>query len=355
MEKKEVNSQLVQFLFFVLAVILFFRIVEPLITIFLTSVLLTYLAYPMYIFIRRGIRNQFTSIILTIGLALLILLLPFSYLSYMIGQESYQFYQLVSSNLEEGKLVQFSCVNDDGALCRTMNRIDRLTAQKFSRIGMEDYLRKVLDFLIGVTGGYLVKIPQAILGTGMTLFISYFLFRDGEKILERVVNWIPFRQNTSERLVSQFNKVTYAIVFSQLFVAIAQGLLGAVGFYFFGVPLPLFWGVVMAFLALIPLIGTALVWVPASAFLILNGYFSNDSGMMVKGIGLLVYGVLIVSTIDNILRVKIIHARAEVHPLIVIAGVIGGVNLFGIIGLFLGPIIISMLMSYFDSVKEGFV
>ena len=189
----------------------------------------------------------------------------------------------------------------------------------------------------------------------MSLFISYFLFRDGEKIAQKLVNWLPFRKKTINKLINQFKKITYTIVFAQLFVALAQGVVGAIGFYIFGLPLPIFWGVVMAFLALFPVIGPPIVWVPASLFLVLSGYLIQDYIVAAKGIGLFVYGLFIISTIDNILRIKIIHAKAEVHPLIVIAGVIGGVNLFGIIGLFVGPIFISMLITYFQSFKERFM
>ncbi len=98
--------------------------------------------------------------------------------------------------------------------------------------------------------------------------------------------------------------------------------------------------------------GTAIIWVPVSFFLVLNGYFTNDYITLSKGIGLFVYGVLILTTIDNILRLKIIQAKADVHPLIVIAGVIGRVNLFGVMGLFLGPILLPLLITYFETFRE---
>ena len=154
--------------------------------------------------------------------------------------------------------------------------------------------------------------------------------------------------------MDQFEKVTYAVVFAELFVALAQGVAAVIGFYVFGVQLPIFWGVLTAFFALIPAVGTAIIWVPASFYLVLSGYLTQDYITIAKGVGLFVYGVLIISTIDNILRVKIMEAKADVHPLLVIVGVIGGVNLFGVIGLFLGPILLPLLMTYFETFRERY-
>ena len=154
--------------------------------------------------------------------------------------------------------------------------------------------------------------------------------------------------------MDQFEKVTYAVVFGQLLAAMAQGVVAIIGFYIFGVSLPIFWGVMTAFFALVPAVGTVIIWMPASLYLILSGYLTQDYITIANGIGLFVYGVLIISTIDNILRVKILEAKADVHPLIVIAGIIGGVNLFGVIGLFLGPILLPMLITYFETFRERF-
>jgi predicted PurR-regulated permease PerM len=134
----------------------------------------------------------------------------------------------------------------------------------------------------------------------------------------------------------------------------AQGVAALIGFYIFGVSLPILWGVLTAFFALIPAVGTAIIWVPASLYLVLSGYLTQDYITIANGIMLFLYGVLIISTIDNILRVKILEAKADVHPLIVIAGMIGGVNLFGVIGLFLGPILLPLLITYFETFRERF-
>ena len=130
-------------------------------------------------------------------------------------------------------------------------------------------------------------------------------------------------------------------------MALAQGALGTIGFYIFGVKSAIFWGVIMAIFALIPFIGPAIIWVPASLFLIINGIIANSYWEIGMGIGLFVYGVAIISTIDNILRIKLIGGKSEVHPLTGLIGIIGGIELFGLIGIFVGPILLSLLITLF--------
>ena len=357
--KKEIilNNQYektVPFVIFLLALLLFFKILEPMITIFLSSILITYMFYPLYKKVRKRISNQSISIILTIVVIVIILLLPFSYIVFEVTQEGFEFYNSLSSNLEKGALFGFGCTSADSKICSLINNIEKISAQSLSKIGFDKHLQKLLPRLEEILTNYLIEIPLAILTGGFILFISYFLFEDGEKIIQKIVGWLPIRKKTIKKLMDQFEKVTYAVVFGQLFVALAQGVAAVIGFYVFGVPLPFFLGVLTAFFALIPAVGTAIIWVPVSLYMVLTGYFTNDYIILSKGVGLFVYGVLVISTIDNILRVKIVQAKADVHPLLVIAGVIGGVNLFGVIGLFLGPILLPLLITYFETFRERF-
>jgi predicted PurR-regulated permease PerM len=156
------------------------------------------------------------------------------------------------------------------------------------------------------------------------------------------------RTKTKNRLIEEFGNITHTVIYAQLFVALVQGVVATIGFYIFGVPFPLLLGLVTAFCALIPAIGTAIIWVPASLFLVLSGHLG-------RGIGLFLYSALIISTIDNILLAKIVHEKAKVNQILVIVGVIGGAGLFGIAGIFIGPILLPLLITYFETFKERFV
>lgn len=347
-------EKIVPFVIFLLALFLFFKIIEPMITIFLSSILITYLSYPLYKKIRKRISNKFLSIILTILVIVIVLLLPFSYLVFEVTQQSFEFYNSLSSNIAKGSLFGIGCTSADSKICSLINNIEKFSAKSLSKIGFDKQLQKILPRLEEILTNYFIEIPLAILNGGFILFISYFLFNDGEKIIQKIVGWVPIRKKAIKKLIDKFEKVTYAVVFGQLFVALALGFVAIIGFYIFGVPFPIFWGVMTAFFSLIPPVGTAIIWVPASFYLVLSGYLTEDYITLSKGVGLFVYGLLIISTIDNILRLKIIQAKADVQPIILIAGVIGGVNLFGVIGLFLGPIILPLLLTYFETFRERF-
>jgi predicted PurR-regulated permease PerM len=140
--------------------------------------------------------------------------------------------------------------------------------------------------------------------------------------------------------------------YGNITIAIMQGILGAIGFMIFGVPSPILWGFVMVLFALIPYFGTAVVWLPAALNLIFSGYLQNNSSLTTRGIFLIVYGVLVISSIDNILKPKLIGAKANVHPILVLIGVLGGLSLFGFVGLFLGPMMLALLMTFIDIYEE---
>jgi predicted PurR-regulated permease PerM len=356
-EESILNNQyekIVPFIIFLLTLFLFFKIIEPMITIFLSSILITYMFYPLYKKISQRIANQFLSIILTILVIVIVLLLPFSIVVFEVAQQSSEFYNSLSSNIEKGALFGIGCTSGDSTICSLINNIEKFSSQSLSKIGFDRQLQKLLPSLQDILTNYFIELPLAILNGGFILFISYFLFKDGEKIIQKMAGWLPIRKKTFQKLIDQFEKVTYAVVFGQLFVALGLGFVAIIGFYIFSFPLPIFWGVIAGFFALIPPVGTAIIWVPASFYLVLNGYLTQDNIIIAKGIGLFVYGVLIIGTIDIILRIKIIQAKADVHPIILIAGFIGGVNLFGVIGLFLGPILLPLLLTYFETFRGRF-
>jgi predicted PurR-regulated permease PerM len=356
-EENVLNNQyekIVPFVIFFLALLLFFKIIEPMITIFLSSILITYIFYPLYKRIRKRISIQSISIILTILVIVIILLLPFSYVVFEVTKQGFEFYDSLSSNIAKGALFGIGCTSAESNICSLINNIEKFSAQSLSTMGFDKQLQKLLPGLQEILTNYFIEVPLAILNGGFILFISFFLFKDGEKITQKIVGWLPIRKQTIKKLMDQFEMVTYAVVFGSLFVALAQGFVGIIGFHIFGVPFPFFWGFMMAFFSMIPPVGTAVIWVPASLYMVLTGYFTNDYITLSKGIGLFVYGLLIISTIDEVLRIKIIQAKADVNPIIIIAGVIGGVNLFGVIGLFLGPILLPLLITYFETFRERY-
>jgi len=341
-------QKIVPFILFLLALALLFLLVRPMITVLLGSILITYISFPIYKRMIKKIPNKSVSAILSLVIVVIIILIPFSFLAYGVTKEGYNFYNSLSSNMAKGALFGFGCTSAESKLCSILNQAEKFSKERLSTFGFDKQLQKLLPVLEEKITHFILSIPIMIAKIFLTLVISFYIIKDWENILKKIVGILPMRTKTIKRLTKEFGNITHTVIYAQLFVALVQGIVATLGFYIFGVPFPLLLGLVTAFSALIPAIGTAIVWVPASLFLILSGHLG-------RGIGLFLYSALIISTIDNILLAKIVHAKAKVNQILVIVGVIGGVALFGVAGIFIGPILLPLLMTYFETFKERFV
>lgn len=164
----------------------------------------------------------------------------------------------------------------------------------------------------------------------------YYFFKDCDKIIKFLEKVSPIHKDHKSELLEEFNKVIYATIYGVLIAAVIQGLVGTLGLVIFKVSSPIIWGSIMTLAALVPFIGTGIVWLPAALFKIFNGDFFN-------GFGLLLYGILIVSTIDNFIKPKLISSRSQTHPVLIILGVFGGLKAFGIMGIVIGPLLLGTL------------
>ena len=324
------------------------------ITILLGSVLLAYISFPLYKKIFKRIPNKSVSIILSLLIIVILILIPFAFLAFGIAQQGFYFYDSLSDNIEKGALFGFSCTSADSKVCFYLNQGEKFSAEQLSKLGFDKQIQKFLPVLEEKITHFILSIPIMVAGIFITLVITFFILKDWENILKRMSDLLPIKSKTKKRLIDEFGNITHTVIYAQLFVALVQGLIAIIGFYVFGVPFPLILGIVTAFCALIPAIGTAIIWFPASLYLILMGYFSGNYWMMYKGIGLFFYGILIISTIDNFLLAKIVHSKAKVNQIIVIIGVIGGASMFGVVGIFIGPILLPLLIIYFETFKERF-
>ena len=331
-----------QLLFFIGAIILFYFLLKPLINIFLASIILTYIFYPLYKRIKKPLKYESLSILITLVLIIIIFLMPFVFVASQIPKQVAGIYDYAKENIVDKGFFDVSCENVNSIKCNTINFI---TGSGY--FNFENIVNNLFQKITQIATYIVVRIPNMIVGVALALFISFFLFKDGKKIINGIVVMIPLHKKYSTKLIEKFGQVTYSVVYAHIIVAIAQGALGAIGFYIFGIDSAIFWGVVMAIFALLPLIGPAIIWIPASIFIIINGIIVNEYFDIGKGIGLILYGILIISTSDNILRVKIIGGRGDVHPLTVLLGIIGGLSLFGLIGIFIGPIALSLLITFF--------
>jgi predicted PurR-regulated permease PerM len=141
-------------------------------------------------------------------------------------------------------------------------------------------------------------------------------------------------------------EVIYASVYGVIVIAGIQGTLGGLAFAFLGLPSPLVWGVVMFFLSMVPLVGSSVVWVPTAAYLAVNGHWG-------KALALALWGALVIGTIDNFLRPKLVGERAGLHELLIFFSVLGGLRIWGALGLALGPVVVAITLALLDIFRRA--
>ncbi|HET7597887.1 MAG TPA: AI-2E family transporter, partial [Burkholderiales bacterium] len=165
--------------------------------------------------------------------------------------------------------------------------------------------------------------------------------RDGRALGHRVREAVPLRDDLQRNLFHKFTDVVRATIKGTIVVAIVQGALGGLMFWFLGIQAPVLWAVVMAFLSLLPAVGTALVWVPVALYLL-------ASGAVWQGVLLIVYGVLVIGLVDNVLRPVLVGKDTKMPDYIVLIATLGGMAIFGLNGFVIGPLIAAMFMAAWD-------
>ncbi|CAH0527099.1 AI-2E family transporter [Vibrio hippocampi] len=223
----------------------------------------------------------------------------------------------------------------------------------FDTIDPQGIAQKAAEFATSL-GSNLVAISAKVLGDAtnflmdffLMLFVLFFLLRDHDKLISALRHILPFSRSQEDRLLSEIEKVSKSAVMGSFLTAIAQGIAGGLGMWLAGFP-GLFWGTMMGFASFIPVVGTALIWIPATAYLFITGDTS-------WGIFLAVWSIAVVGSIDNILRPLLMQGSAGMNTLMIFFSLLGGIHLFGLIGLIYGPLIFALTMVLFTMYEEEF-
>jgi predicted PurR-regulated permease PerM len=194
-------------------------------------------------------------------------------------------------------------------------------------------VQRTLAFLAPRAGGVVADAFATIGSLFVMLFALFFMLRDYRALGQRIRNVLPLAERERERLIAETRDLIIASVGAGLLVATVQGTIGGVTYWLLGINAPVVWGVAMAICALIPLVGSTLVWVPTALWLLL-------SGEVARGVILVLVGILGIGLVDNILRPLLLSGRTSASGLVIFLGLLGGVSAFGFIGLVLGPIIL---------------
>ncbi len=328
----------------ILAAIITLLIVYPFLSSIIAGAILAYLFYPVYKAIRKIVRYKGPAAFITAVLIIILVAIPSVFLVQNVTKETHYIYIRAKQHLATGEIIDADCY-ENTFLCKSIRRVNTLMRDDNIKGYMIDRLNEVLGFITKRISDMIFSLPKLILYIMMTLFTTYYTLKDGKEFIERAAKTAPLKVHHQEEITKQFNDVLHAVIYGSLVVSIIQGTLGAFGLWLFGIKGFIWLGIAMTFFALIPFIGTWIVWLPASLSLGLTGYVEGETALIWRGIGLFFYGLLIISTVDNILKPIIVGNRARVHPLLILIGILGGLFAFGFMGLIIGPIILAIFQT----------
>jgi len=331
------------FLLLVIAISLAFAwILWPFFGVVLWGTILAILFAPLYRRLLKILGQRRTvSSLATVTIVLLIVILPLTLIGALLVQEGLSVYErFQSGELNFGRYFQ-----------QVLGALPGWVSDLLDRFGLTN-LRAMQERLSTglVQGGQFVAAKALNIGQNtfdlileliIVLYLLFFLVRDGDDLARRIRTAIPLHADQQRELFNRFTTVIRATVKGNVVVAIVQGALGGLIFWFLGVHAPVLWAVVMAFLSLLPAIGSALIWLPVAIYFLVTG-------ATWQGLVLIAYGVIVIGLVDNLLRPFLVGKDTKMPDYIVLISTLGGMAIFGLNGFVIGPVIAAMFMAVWD-------
>jgi predicted PurR-regulated permease PerM len=314
-----------------------FLIARPFLTAIITATLLAVTIYPLFTHLLRFVRNRSAASLLATVAVLLVLLLPTVFIVNTLANETTALYGWLNeqSSGAGGLGGYFARVTD-----RPLAWIEGETgiSREQLRSTALERLQDASAWLLNWAKSLAVNVTGTILNTFIMLFTLFFLLRDGRVILERAGSILPLEPNRYKQLLKTISDSIVANVYGVLVVSFAQGMLGALGYWIAGLPNVLLWTTITAVFSMIPLVGASAVWGVGVIYLAVTAHWG-------KALFLLIYGTGVISMADNVIRPLVLSGRVKLNMLLVFFSLLGGIQAFGIIGLFVGPITVSLAMA----------
>jgi predicted PurR-regulated permease PerM len=324
-----VMNRIVEYVFFFgfMAVVgyLLFVMFSPFISALALSAITVTISYPLHMKVRRAIASETIAALVTTLLVLCIFILPLFLLTSTLLNEAVSIYKAVSA---EQVGVESSLQNIESLIQRFVPGFD---------LEVTEYLKQSASWLAGHLGAFFAGTASTLFLVFISIIGSFYLFRDGEHFTRGLVRISPLPDTQDAVIMDRLARAVRSVAIGTVLIAIIQGTLTALGLWIFGFERAVLWGLVAAFGALIPGVGTMIVFAPAVAYLAFAGeYFEL--------VGVAVWGVAAVGLIDNLLGPYLMSRGNSLHPFLILLSVLGGIATFGPIGFVVGPVLMSLFM-----------
>lgn len=330
-------AHLVLMVLTVLVLYLAYKIIQPYLNTIILAVLLSSLWMPVHKRILNGLRNRGTiAAIVSCHLIVLVVILPLAGLTTALINQGINSFKAVQTWVQEGGLNKI--LNSEKLVrvktwLETKLGIENLQDLKFSST-IIDGSKNIGQFLLAHGSDLVQNISSLVMKFFLMIFIMFFIFKEGAGMKAYLLHLLPLKKTHEEQLLKQIRAVSKSVLWGAMATAAAQGLAGGIGLVIVGIP-PLFWGAMMGFASMIPVVGTALIWIPAAIYLLIIGSWG-------KAIFLTVWCVVVVGSIDNFLRPVLMKGEAGMSTLLLFFAIVGGLSYFGLIGIIYGPLIFGL-------------
>jgi predicted PurR-regulated permease PerM len=300
--------------------------------------------YPLHLGMSGIVRSPNKSALLTTLTVLLIIVLPAVLIASSAGAELIKVARYLGDRSSQVQGAVLYLGNAQQSVLHWLGKYVDVEALR-----LEDALANLPSlaskFLLAAGTGLVAGLAGFAGDAILTFLILFFVFRDGPAALQNFTSMLPLSPEQAVRLLSGIRDSIVANLYGILAVGFAQGLLTGIALTVLRVPSALLLGLAAAVCSLVPIVGTMLVWLPAAIYLMVTGH-------LWKGIVLVLWGALVVGTIDNIIRPLVIGSKVELHPLLLLFSLLGGLQVFGFIGVFIGPVVISVIAALINILKE---
>ena len=290
-------------------------------------------AHPLHEWLRRHLKHPSIGAALSVVIVTVVIVTPATFVVHRVSTEALATADKARNMVQEGRWRELAERN------RALAGVAEW-AERESREGGQ--IQKAAEGMLGSAKSVLSGTFYFFTGLLITLFLLFYFFRDKDRILGALQRALPLSPRESEQVFTKVRDTIYAIVNGSLVVALLQGLLGGIMFWVLGLPSPLLWGTIMALLAVLPVLGAAMVWVPAAI------YLGVVEGSWDKALILTAWGAIVVSLIDNLLYPVFVKGRLRMHTVPVFISVIGGLTVFGAAGVVLGPVLLALAVGLAD-------
>ncbi|MGB2907265.1 MAG: AI-2E family transporter [Candidatus Aminicenantaceae bacterium] len=337
--------RIVLIIFVIVISTIFFKMIQGFLMAILMAGIISALANPLYRRFERWYRGRRSlASISTLLIIVLLLIIPMGGLLGIVAAQAFKVGQSITPWIQQ----QLSDPSGLAGLLEKLPFYEQIAPYQHEiLVKAGEMVGSVSQFLISGLSSVTVVTAQFLFNLFVFLYTMYFFFMDGEKLLNRILYYLPLEESDELRMLDRFTSVTRATLKGTAVIGILQGGLAGLAFAVVGIPSAVFWGTIMVVLSVIPGIGTGFVWVPAAIIL-------AATGNMGQAIGLALFCGLVVGSLDNILRPRLVGKDTQLPDLLIFFGTLGGIFFFGVLGIIIGPIVAALFVTIWEIYGEVF-